>query len=178
MSSRADLTPSLLVELRAGGPAAGERFQRLFRERLVGFCQGYLGRRDEAEDAASDVTLKVLASRDLPDDVCVWMFRIARNNCLNRLRDRAPRRHEPLPSELDVAARTTGPVTALARADDRAALARALERLTPHERELLRLRYGEDLSREEIASLLELPGSVVKSRLYEAVAKLRADSPP
>ena len=45
--------------------------------------------------------------------------------------------------------------------------------LSEAQREAIRLRYVEDLSRAEIAEVLDLPESVVKSRLFESLKKLR-----
>lgn len=176
MSASADITPSLVLRLRAGDGAAGELLECAWRERLVTFCSSYLRHRQDAEDAASEVIVRVLAARDVPEDFRPWILRIARNHCLNRLRDAAPRAHEPLASDVDRIATATGPLTQAARADDRDFLQRTLARLSPEERELLRLRYVDDLSREEIAAVVDLPVSVVKSRLYEAIATLRADA--
>lgn len=178
MNASEDLTPSLVARLRSGDAHAGELFERLHRDRLVRFCAGYLRDRAAAEDAASEVVLKVLRSREAPDDFRAWLLRIARNYCLNRVRDLGVRAEQATPSDVEWAASATGAITQLARADERARLARELERLTSHERELLRLRYAEDLSREELAAVLDLPPAVVKSRLYEALAKLRARLEP
>lgn len=167
-------TPALLAKLRAGDAEAGAVFDQQYRERLVRFCLGYLRNREEAEDAAGDAVVRVLRSNEVPDDFRAWLLRIARNVCLNRLRDAGPQVHETLAGDADWAASATGALTQLARADRRAELARAIERLAPHERELLRLRYADELSREELAEVLGLPPSVVKSRLFEALEKLRA----
>ena len=164
--------------LRAGGASVAEWIERACRDDLVRFCQRYLRRREDAEDAASEVILRVLSAHEVPEEFRPWLLRIARNHCLNRLRDAAPRAHETLASDAQVIATATGPLTNAARADDRALVERTLAQLSPAERELLQLRYVEDLQREEIATILDLPVSVVKSRLYEAVARLRARRAP
>jgi RNA polymerase sigma-70 factor (ECF subfamily) len=158
---------------RAGGPAMADWIERECRDDLVRFCQRYLRRREDAEDAASEVILRALCAREVPDAFRPWLLRIARNHCLNRLRDAGPRAHETLVSDVQLIATATGPLTNAARADDRAWIESTLAQLSPAERELLQLRYVEDLQREEIATILDLPVSVVKSRLYEAVARLR-----
>jgi RNA polymerase sigma-70 factor (ECF subfamily) len=177
MSTHEDVTPSLVLRLQRGDAQAGETLEQMYREKLVRFCHSYLQQRADAEDAASEVILKVLAAREVPDEFRPWLLRIARNHCLNRLRDAVPRAHESLTSDVDRIASATGPLTNAARADDRLVLERTLALLSPTERELLRLRYVDDLSREEVAVILDLPVSVVKSRLYEAIAKLRAKAP-
>ncbi len=143
------------------------------RAPLVQFCTGYLRDMHSAEDAAADAIARALAADPRPRDLRAWLLRTARNHCLNVLRDRAHERAEPLASEIELAASVTGASTHLARAEDRERLARLLGMLSEGERELLRLRYVEDLSREEIAYVVGADASVVKSRLYEALEKLR-----
>jgi len=48
-----------------------------------------------------------------------------------------------------------------------------VQSLEESQREVLRLRYVEDLSRTEIAEVLDIPESVVKSRIFEGLEKLR-----
>lgn len=162
------------MRLQAGDAASADEWNRAWREHLVRFCARYLRRREDAEDAASEVILRVLAARDAPDEVRPWVLRIARNLCLNRLRDAPSRAEESLGTDVDVVAPATGPLTHAARADDCAQLERILALLSPAERELLRLRYVDELRRDEIATILDLPVSVVKSRLYESIERLRA----
>lgn len=169
-----EFTPGFLRDLRSGAPEASRRLDAELRPRLLRFCSGYLRHAQEAEDAAAEVILKVLDSRETPEAVQPWIFRIARNHCLNRMRDAAPRAHEPLASDVDAVARATGPVTSASREDERIVLEAALMRLSPAEREIVRLRYVEDLPREDIGRVLDLPTSVVKSRLFEALNRLRA----
>ena len=52
-------------------------------------------------------------------------------------------------------------------------IARLLDTLPEHQREILQLRYTEELSRQEIAEVLGVSVPVVKSRLFEGVKKLK-----
>lgn len=172
-----DLTPSLVQSLRAGDGGAGELLDRLYREALVRFAWGYVQDAQEAEDVAQEVFCKVMESDLVPDYFRAWVYRIARNLCLNRLRSRGRKRdRERLATGMDVARATAGALTHLVDEERRARLAQQLARLGDDEREILRLRYAEDLSRAEMAEVLELDESVVKSRLYEAVKVLRRDA--
>lgn len=131
------------------------------------------------DDAVQDVVAKVLQSDARPDALRAWIFRIARNHCLNLRRDRARRRDAaPLPSGSALDARQTGFLTRLVQHERMDAIARAFATLSEHEQEALRLRYAEGLSRAEIAAITETTESVVKSRLFEGLAKLRARVPP
>lgn len=152
----------------------GGDFGEAHRPSLVRFCEGYLGRRDEAEDAAQEVLAKALAAREPIGDLATWLRKVARNHCLNVLRSRRRRRDsERLPTDPPFRASLAGPLTRLAGAESEKEVANALASLDDGEREALWLRYGENLSREEIAAILGVPESVVKSRLHEALEKLR-----
>lgn len=169
-----DLTPSLVMKVRAGDVTAGELLDRLYRQPLVRFCYGYLGCLEDAEDAVQEVFCRVLRATDIPDNFRAWLYRIARNHCLNVRRDRA-RRNEAggLSPDSQLALHQTGELTRLARRELHSRLGHLLGVLSEAQREVLRLRYAEGLSRAEIAYVLEIPEPVVKSRLFEALSKLR-----
>ena len=57
--------------------------------------------------------------------------------------------------------------------DDRLDLYQALDTLSPDEKSLIILKYFEDRSFREISSILKLPESTVKTRLYRIIGKLR-----
>jgi len=169
-----DLTPTLVGRLRAGDSAAGELMERLYRRDLTRFCAGYLGAVEQAEDAVQDVFCKVLAAETVPDSFRAWIYRIARNRCLDLLRGRARRRDDQsLPSENPVADELTGQLTRLVRKELHSRLRQIVAGLPASQREILRLRYVEGLSRQEIAGVLEIPESIVKSRLFEGLERLR-----
>lgn len=173
--SAADDQIRLLVEkLRAGDLSAGALLDQFWRDPLVRFCYGYLGRPEDAEDAVQEVFLRVLRVGEVPDHFRAWLYRIARNHCLNVRRDRARRNAgAALPPESQVGRDETGPLTRLARRELRSRLGHLLTALPETQREVLRLRYAEQLSRAEIAYVLEVPEPVVKSRLFEGLQRLR-----
>lgn len=169
-----ELTHSLLLELRAGGARAAELLERAWRAPLLRYTEGLLGDAHEAEDAVQDVFARVLASRSFPDSSRAWIYRIARNLCLNRLRARRARPLESaLGEERSSAPSRTSDLTRLVRAEARQQLQSDLETLSAPQREVLLLRYVEGLAREEIAQVLELPLAVVKSRIHEGLERLR-----
>lgn len=172
-----DLTPSLVRGLRGGDTRAGVLLNRLYRARMIRFCWGYLGNLEEAEDAAQDVFCKVLTAARVPDEFRCWLYKVARNHCLNVLRRRARRKdNHALPPESRLDAAATGNLTSLHRRELRSRLYHLLAALRPAYREVLQLRYAEGLSRLEIAEVLGIPETVVKSRLFEGLKKLRQHS--
>jgi RNA polymerase sigma-70 factor (ECF subfamily) len=167
-------TQILVCSLRAGDPGAGRLLESGFREALIRFCWGYLGNLDEAEDAVQEVCCKVLQATNIPDEFRAWLYKVARNQCLNALRDRAKRRRGgPLPAASQIDAALTGQLTGMVQDEMREKVAEFVATLSDEQREVLRLRYVENLSRGEIGEVLEIPESVVKSRLFEAMKRLR-----
>jgi RNA polymerase sigma-70 factor (ECF subfamily) len=171
---RPDLTPSLVSKLRAGDGGAGAMLDQLYRRPMMRFCWGYLGRAEDAEDAVQDVFCKVLRAAEVPENFRAWMYKIARNHCRNILRGRARRQDAwALPPDLQLDADTTGDLTRLVNQELRSRMVYLVSALPAAQREVLRLRYAEGLSRAEIAYVLEMPESLVKSRLFEGLKKLR-----
>lgn len=172
--SRNGAAISLVDRLRAGDPNAARMLEHDFRPAIVRFAHGYLGDAAAAEDAAQDVFVKALSAKSVPESVRPWLYKIARNHCLNLLRHERVRGEERMPSRAPFADSRTGHLTRLVQAESAEEVRARIESLSIDQREVLELRYGEDLGREEIAVVLDLPPSVVKSRLYEAMKRLRS----
>jgi RNA polymerase sigma-70 factor (ECF subfamily) len=171
----ADLTPTLVARLREGNADAGRMLCDAYHPPLMRFCFRYLGSREEAEDVVQEVFLRVLNNEAKPANFRAWIYKIARNRCLDLLRSRKRRRDDQnLDSASRVEADLTGCLTRMVRREQRAHLRKALAALSENHREVLHLRYAEDLSRTEIAEILDLPETVVKSRLYEGMVQLRS----
>lgn len=173
-TAHVDITPSLLLRLRDHDPDAGVLLNDLYRDAIARFCWGYLGSIEDAEDAVQEIFCKVLKAGEPPERFRAWLYKVARNHCLNVLRSRARRQDKaPLNSEIQPDAALTGILTKLVKGEQRSRLVHLVAALPPSYREILRLRYAENLPRAEIAEILELTESVVKSRLYEGLKKLR-----
>lgn len=174
-SDAIDGLDSLASRLRNGDAGAADDLVRLHRDAMLRFCAGYLGTREEAEDAVQELFFKVLKAYQAPDDLRVWLYTIARNHCLNVIRARGRRKDgQRLATEFDLAASVSGHLTKLVGDEERAEIARAMDELPEIEREALRLRYVEDLSREAVAQVLGIGVAEVKSRLFSGLQRLRA----
>ena len=90
--------------------------------RLETSAQENLGDAAAAEDAAQDVLVKALSARSVPESVRPWLYRIARNHCLNLLRSRRVRAEQAFPSSAPFAESRTGHLTRLVRAENEAEL--------------------------------------------------------
>jgi len=163
-----------VVRLRAADPLGVQALHELYRDALLRFCWGYLGSMEEAEDAVQEIFCKVIAVREVPEFFRAWLYKIARNHCLNVLREKAARKdHRRMPAASQVFEAITGHLTRLARDEMQAKVIALVQSLPEGHREVLRLRYVEDLSRAEIAEVLEITETLVKSRLFEGLKRLR-----
>lgn len=103
-----------------------------------------------------------------------WLATIARSRAIDHLRRRIPEPYDPtatLQSYASDRASVTEPVTQLV---DRVTLEQLLERLTPEEAEVVRLRWQLGLSQRQIADHIGAPLGTVKSRTHSALRRLRA----
>ena len=128
-----------------------------------------------AEDFAQDAMLTVWRKADLFDGrkarAATWIFTIARNRRLDILRRDA----RPLPTpEIELAGEDVlRPDELLSMSQDADRVRDALARLSPEHVEVLRLAFFVDSSHSEIARQLDLPLGTVKSRIRNAMTKLR-----
>ena len=168
--------PELEERARGGDQAARTRLLDYSRDDLTRFCYRYVGNVHEAEDAAQDVLVALTEREGWPQgSFRAWLFRIARNRCLDLIKHRRGGRagigsylgDSQLPSP------RTGPRTAAMRHEEQEALRQQLALLSPDQAEVLVLRYFEGLSHKEIAEVLEVAESVVRSRLFTGGRELR-----
>lgn len=174
----ADLVRSLEDRAREGDRDAIDEVVLRSRDGLVRFCYRYLGNVAEAEDATQDTFTALIRSAEWPrGSLRAWLYRVARCRCLDRLKRRGlgPERITSVVGESALGSPRTGPRTALGRLEEQERLQARLATLSPAKAEVLVLRFFEGLARREIAQVLELPESVVKSRLFEGVQELRRD---
>jgi RNA polymerase sigma-70 factor (ECF subfamily) len=143
-----------------------ERYQKL----LFTVALRMLGDREEATDAAQNAFVRAyvhLASYDHGHKFFSWLYRILVNECLNVRRSRRPL--EPIDPAI---AGSDDPQRGVRRAELRAKVQAALMQLPRTYREVVVLRHFADLSYQEIAETLRVPGKTVKSRLYSARQQL------
>lgn len=127
--------------------------------------------REEAGDLAQETFVRAYAARDrisVNGPPAPWLYAIARNLCLDRLRRLAVRKrmgNEELPSDA-VEVGGTDACENLERERLRRAVMTAMESLKPQDREICFFHYFEELSIEEISSLVGRPAGTIKYRLY------------
>lgn len=141
---------------------------RRWEKPIYNFIVRMISDRDEAMDICQDCFMK--AYRELHtlkdrDRFSAWLYRIAHNACLSRLR----KSHGKTWVELDPDAASPH-----VPAENRLAVEKALRQLPEDQREVVILKVFQSLKFDEIALIQDAPVSTVKSRLYMAFEKLRS----
>jgi RNA polymerase sigma-70 factor (ECF subfamily) len=166
----------LVLRCQSGDERAFTSLFEEFQPKTLGYLRGIVA--DAADDVQQDLWLSVyrnVSSLANPGAFRTWLFTATRRHALNWLRGRKRERElvVDVPLEMvDVAIADEEP-----RAFDgidSAALAAALAGLPPPQREVLLLRYKDDLSYTEIAIVIGTTVGTVRSRLHYAKRNLEA----
>jgi len=160
--------------------ALGEIYRRYVR-RVFGLCRYMLNSREGAEDATSDVFLKLQRSIESYDGSIPfpkWLLRVAGNQCIDVLR-RQQRgvkvfvEVEDGAAVIEAASSEPSPLGAVIRTQERAEVRDAIARLRQNYRVPLVLRYYGELSYDEIAHELGLERNNVAALIFRAKQELR-----
>jgi RNA polymerase sigma-70 factor (ECF subfamily) len=160
----------LVIQARSGDLAAAERLVERHQASLRYFLIRMLGPRDAVDDLAQEVWLAVfrqLRGLKSAEAFSTWMYRIARNRVYDLLRK--ARAFEELPDDIPAAGEAEDEFTP----EDAAKVNRCLGLLNPAHREVLLLRFLENMSYEQIAEVVGLALGTVKSRIHHAKLLLR-----
>ncbi len=150
--------------------------RREHETRLIGYARRLLHDIARARDVVQETFLALArqpAEPDLRPRLAPWLFTVCRRKALTEIRRDA--RHASLehaPEPVDGAA---DPARALVRGEDHLRLLALVDGLPPAQREVVRLRFQEDFSYEEIAAVTERSTSHVGVLLHQAMQTLRRD---
>ena len=163
----------LILRCQAGDRLAFEELVAGYGPGLRYFLEKMLPESQAAEDLFQDVWLDVyrgIARLTDPQAFPAWLYRIARNRVYAELRRRRPKvwpadEMDLIPNEETREADFT--------AEDAARVHAVLDQLAPEHREILLLRFIEEMSYEDIARVTDCQVGTVKSRLHYAKRALR-----
>jgi RNA polymerase sigma-70 factor (ECF subfamily) len=175
----------LVTRARRGNQAACREIVGRYQRPVFNLIVRMVRDRTLAEDLSQDTFLKAFSRLDRYDPrykLSNWLLKIAHNTVVDHFRQRKSRSEtlpleflgrgdEPSAAELgDPAA--DDPLENLVRAEIAQKIECAMAALRPEYRQVVVLRYHEDLSHEEIARIMDLPVGTVKSHLHRARAQL------
>ena len=167
--------------LAGDADAFGEIVQR-WERRIFALAFGMLGREEDARDATQETffaAFRNLRSFRGEAKVSSWLHRIAINQCITRQRRAKVRGETALEDETSSEGATflspahQSPAQAAESRERTKIVRRAVTALPPELREVIVMKEFEELTFQEIADVLDLPLSTVKSRLYTALRQLR-----
>lgn len=165
-----------------GSPEAFNRLVRRHERVVLEVARFALGNLEDARDAAQESFLRAyrsLRSFQGTSSFRTWMLRIAVNTARSqRARGAAKKRGGGVGPTVDAAQLSDpfgglGTTRLLERREVKEAVERAIEALSPQDREVITLRDLEGVSYEHIARRLKLPVGTIKSRVHRARLELR-----
>ena len=164
----------LVLRCQAGDERAFARLMDGFGNKTLGYLRGLLG--DDADDVQQDVWLSVyrsIGSLTNPAAFRTWLYRTTRHRAIDFLR-RRKRERELIDEVASEAVEAEEPPD-----DDRLAglgeseLESALMAIPPPQREVMLLRYRDEMSYNEIALVVGCPIGTVRTRLHHAKRRLQ-----
>ena len=184
----------LMLDVKAGDTQSFELLLQRYRSPLVNFLYRMVRDREQAEDLAQEVFLRVYRAREdyVPSaKFTTWLFRIATNLALNSVRDN---RHHKMEVSIDA------PVTVDAEDGDekqfevadqhpdieehlveearKQMIRHAIDKLPEKQRAAVLLHKYQELDYSEIAKILSCSESALKSLLFRAYEALRVELAP
>jgi RNA polymerase sigma-70 factor (ECF subfamily) len=156
-----------------------------YQHRLLRYLLFLTSNREMAEDLFQEVWMRVLVRGSQFNGKArfdTWLFSIARNLVIDQRRKRTMssldelfegRSDDDRPMSFEVADTEPTPFDSLSNLQDRERISTALLEVDTLHREVLVLRFHEELSLEEIAKVTRAPLSTVKSRLYRGLAAIK-----
>jgi RNA polymerase sigma-70 factor, ECF subfamily len=184
----------LMLDVKAGDEQSFGLLLQRYRTPLVNFLYRMVRSREQAEDLAQEVFIRVYRAREeyVPSaKFTTWLFRIATNLALNSLRDH---RHQKLEISMDAPVTTDAEdgdekpfevadkhptiEQELVEEDRKKMIRHAIEKLPEKQRAAVLLHKYQELDYAEIAKILSVSESALKSLLFRAYESLRVELAP
>ena len=168
----------LLQNMARGDQASFEALIHRYHAPLHGYLQRQLKDPGRAEDIVQETFLKLirqLREKRIPDNVQAWLYRVAGNQCRDYWKSapyqtdknhfgEPPERLDERPSVVELAERQ----------ETRKEIMLSLAELPQVQKEIIMLRFYQDLKLQDIADILQLPLGSVKTHLYKGMRALKS----
>jgi RNA polymerase sigma-70 factor (ECF subfamily) len=169
---------------RNGDRRAFAELVEMYKDKIYHLGYRMLNQRQEAEDVVQETFLRVYTNLDRYDEnqkFSTWIYRIATNLCIDRLRKRKP--SYSIDAELTdsegtdwhalLASDDASPETELILSETQQHIREAIQSLPDKYKSVVVLRYLHDLSLQEISDILEMPVTTIKTRVHRGREFLR-----
>ena len=168
----------LIKQIKNGKRECLDELIELYYPAILRYCMWHMPDRESAQDATQETFLKLVRFIDYYEhrgQFRAFLYRIASNTCIDIKRNTfTPERLTDVESESNSHMQTAWYVEkGFPAAEDRQQLATALTCLDNDARELVLLKYGQELTLKEIAALTELPIRTVQTKLRRALIKMK-----
>ncbi|MFD1037730.1 RNA polymerase sigma factor SigW [Virgibacillus byunsanensis] len=173
-----------IIQVKKGDQAAYEDVVSFFQNKIYQHCFRMLGNMHEAEDIAQEAFIRAYVNIHSFDDrrkFSTWLYRIATNLTIDRIRKRKPDFY--LDAEikgaegLDMYSQlpTDGrlPEEEVESLELQSYIHKEITELPPKYRSIIMLRYLEEFSLKEISEILDIPLGTVKTRIHRGREALR-----
>jgi RNA polymerase sigma-70 factor, ECF subfamily len=170
--------------LKKQNPELLDELIELYQHRLLRYLLFLTGKREVAEDLFQETWMRVLLRGSQYNGKArfdTWLFTIARNLVIDLSRKRTMASLDEMSEggeddrPFEIAMSGPSPLEQFQSREDCAEVGEVLLKLESNYREVLVLRFYEELSLEEIATVTKAPLSTVKSRLYRGLAALKPE---
>jgi RNA polymerase sigma-70 factor (ECF subfamily) len=170
--------------LKRQDPELLDQLIELYQHRLLRYLLFLTGKREVAEDLFQETWMRVLLRGSQYNGKArfdTWLFTIARNLVIDLSRKRTMASLDEMSEggeddrPFEIAMPGPSPLDQFQSRENSAEVSEVLLKLDPTYREVLVLRFYEELSLDEIASMTRAPLSTVKSRLYRGLAALKPE---
>ncbi|WP_077605005.1 RNA polymerase sigma factor SigW [Oceanobacillus sojae] len=173
-----------IIQVKKGDQSAFSDVVAFYQDKIYQHCYRMLGNKHEAEDMAQEAFIRAFMNIDSFDEnrkFSTWLYRIATNLTIDRMRKRKPDYH------LDAEVKGTdgldmySQLASTERLPGEEVESRELQRYIHHEisqlpskyRSIIMLRYLEEFSLKEISEILDVPLGTVKTRIHRGREALR-----
>ena len=178
-NSITNLTDEQLVAQYKANPDSrlfGEVYNRYY-QKVYFTCMGLVKDRGLAYDMVQDVMIKAMENLPrLENDFLLglWIHRIAKNHCLDYLKQRKTQHTMDIDETEEIGIEDTDMEAILEKEETFSKMEKAIEYLSVEEQELIRLKYNEGYSVQDLQDKYHLNKSAVKMRLARTRQKLAA----
>jgi RNA polymerase sigma-70 factor (ECF subfamily) len=177
---------SIARGLKKQNPELLDELIETYQHRLMRYLMFLTGKREVAEDLFQEVWIRVLrngAQYNGKARFDTWLFTIARNLVIDLSRKRTMASLDEMQETsaendarpFEIAQDGPGPLEQLQCLEQASEVQVVMQTLDTAYREVLTLRFQEEMSLEEIAAVTRAPLSTVKSRLYRGLAALKPE---